>query len=184
MGISSKVKTKAVFLDRDGVINKAIIFERKPYPPATLQEIIILPGVLDGICALKDGGYKTFIVTNQPDVARGTIPFEVVDEINLYLKSHLGIDQVYCCFHDGKDNCDCRKPKPGMLLSAAEDWDVELSRSFMIGDRWRDIDTAKAAGVTSILIDYNYDEKRSKPDYECTDFTSAVQYILNSNKLN
>jgi D-glycero-D-manno-heptose 1,7-bisphosphate phosphatase len=125
--------------------------------------------------------FTLFILLLQGCILFAQSPFEVVDEINLYLKSQLGIDQVYCCFHDGKENCDCRKPKPGMLLSAAEEWGVELSRSFMIGDRWRDIDTAKAAGVTSILIDYNYDEKRSKPDFECTDFTSAVQYILNFN---
>jgi len=179
VGISSKIK--AVFLDRDGVINNAVVIEGKPYPPATLKEIIILPGVLDGISSLKANGFKTFIVTNQPDVARGTTPLHVVEEINLYLKLQLGIDQIYCCFHDDHENCECRKPKPGMFLSAAEDWDVELSSSFMIGDRWRDIDAAKASGVRSILIDYNYDEKRSKPDFECKDFLGAVQYILNFN---
>jgi len=178
MGIGSKIKAKAVFLDRDGVVNQAVVIDGKPYPPATLIETIILPGVKEGITDLKANGYKIFVVTNQPDVGRGTTSLDKVNEINFYLKSQLNIDAIYCCYHDGIENCDCRKPKPGMILKAAAEWKIDLETSYMIGDRWRDIDAAKAARVTSILIDYNYNEKISDPDFKCINFAGAVDYIL------
>ena len=170
---------KAVFLDRDGVVNKAIVKDRKPYPPADLSELEILPQVADGISMLKNMGYKIIVITNQPDVARGTMSKVRVDEINESLKGTLNIDEVICCFHDEKDNCQCRKPKPGMIFEAASKWDIDISKSFMIGDRWRDIEAGKNADVTSILIDYDYDEKKVEPDFLCADFKSAVEYILN-----
>jgi len=175
MGIN---QVKAVFLDRDGVINKAVVIDGKPYPPNSLRELVILPGVQEGIADLKSNGFKIFVVTNQPDVARGKTPIEKVVEINQYLKTTFNIDEVYCCYHDGFENCDCRKPKPGMLLKAANDWQIDLKSSYMIGDRWRDIDAAKAAGVKSILIDYHYDEKVSDSDFKCVNFADAVNYIL------
>jgi D-glycero-D-manno-heptose 1,7-bisphosphate phosphatase len=178
MGISGEVKNKAVFLDRDGVINKAVVIDGRPYPPANLEELEILIGVKEGISALKSNGFKIFVVTNQPDVARGKTSKETVETINRFLKNELNIDQIYCCFHDGKENCACRKPKPGMLLDAAKDWNLDLSCSFMIGDRWRDVEAGKLANITTILIEYGYDEKRIEPDFACADFSSAVNYIL------
>lgn len=176
MGISSKIK--AVFLDRDGVINKAVVIDNKPYPPTCIQEMEILPGVKDGILLLRKNGFLVFIVTNQPDVARGKTPIEKVQEINNFLEKELCIDEVYCCYHDGKEGCDCRKPKPGMILDTQKKWNIDLSRSFMIGDRWRDIEAGKSAGLTTILIDYLYDEKRVEPDFTCYNFKEAVSYIL------
>jgi D-glycero-D-manno-heptose 1,7-bisphosphate phosphatase len=182
MGINSKIGHKAVFLDRDGVVNKAIVIEGLPYPPKSIDELQILPGVRDGIAQLMQFNYKIFIVTNQPDVARGTALLDKVQEINYFLSKELFIEQVYCCFHDGIESCNCRKPKPGMILQAAEEWDLDLNNSFLIGDRWRDIEAAQNAGVTSILIDYNYNEKKVEPNHTCADFKSAVDFILNPKK--
>lgn len=176
--MSSEMMNNAIFLDRDGVINKAIVKDGKPYPPADLFELEILPYVCNGISLLKSKGYKIIVITNQPDVARGTILKEKVEGINQYLKNELNIDEFYCCFHDGKENCECRKPKPGMILQAAKKWNIDITKSYMIGDRWRDIEAANAANMTSILIDYNYNEKKSVPDFSCLDFKSAIEYIL------
>lgn len=171
---------KAVFLDRDGVINATCVRNGKPYPPNSLEEFKILPGVREGLQTLRIAGFKLFIITNQPDVARGKTPQEKVDNIHLFIKNELPIDEVRCCFHDDIDNCSCRKPKPGMILELSEKWQINLSNSYIIGDRWRDIEAGKRAGVISLLIDYNYDEKRIEPDYTCSDFSSAVNNILNS----
>jgi len=174
--------SKAIFLDRDGVVNKSVVKDGKPYPPASIKDLEIIDGVKEGIEKLKKNGFKIFIVTNQPDVARGnTLPGNV-QAINTFLERELSINGVYCCLHDDMDDCECRKPKPGMILEAAKTWNIDLSRSFMIGDRWRDIEAGKRAGVTSILIDYNYDEKKVAADFECSNFSEAVYFILNSNQ--
>ena len=178
MGIGSEVKNKAVFLDRDGVINKAVVIDGKPYPPASLDELKILSGVREGIALLKKNGFKILVVTNQPDVSRGKTLPETVETINRFLEKELKIDQVYCCYHDGNENCSCRKPKPGMLLGASKDWNIDLKVSYIIGDRWRDVEAGKAAGVKTLLIEYGYDEKRIEPDFTCTDFSTAVSHIL------
>ena len=172
---------KAIFLDRDGVVNKAIVREGKPYPPASINELEIAPYVLEGIKILKTKGFKIIIVTNQPDVSRGTKKREDIETIHLHLQQILQIDDIFCCFHDGKDDCKCRKPKPGMILNASAKWNIDRSRSFLIGDRWRDIEAASAAEVSSILIEYNYDEKKVTPDFSCYDFKNAVNYILKHN---
>jgi len=184
VGINSKIENKAVFLDRDGVINKAIVIDGKPYPPSTIKEVEILPGVQDGISLLKWNGYKIFVITNQPDVARGTASIQNVQSINSFLAEQLSIDKVYCCFHDENENCNCRKPKPGMINEAAEEWSINLGSSFLIGDRWRDIEAAQNANVVSILLDYDYNEKKVTPYFKCTDFKTAVNFILNFKKQN
>jgi D-glycero-D-manno-heptose 1,7-bisphosphate phosphatase len=178
MGIDNEIKQKAVFLDRDGVINKAIVVDGKPFPPSSIIDLEILDGVELGIEKLKIAGYKVFIVTNQPDVARGKTSETNILEINDYLKNKLRIDEVSCCFHDGTDECNCRKPKPGMILDLASRWNIDLAKSFLIGDRWRDILSAKNAGVKSILIDYNYDEQYEPPDFASVSFEQAINYIL------
>jgi len=179
MGVDYKIKQKAVFFDRDGVINKAAVVDGKPFPPANVDELEIIEGVEHGIEALKTARYKVFIVTNQPDVARGKTSKASILEINEYLKNKLRIDEISCCFHDEPDDCNCRKPKPGMILDLANRWNIDLSESFLIGDRWRDILSAKNAGVRSILIDYNYDEQYETPDFSSTSFEHAINYILN-----
>jgi D-glycero-D-manno-heptose 1,7-bisphosphate phosphatase len=156
--------SKAVFLDRDGVINRAIVRDGKPYPPANLEETLILPGVESALRALKAAGYLLIVVTNQPDVARGTTARETVEEINAFLGSHLPIDEFRTCYHDSGDGCGCRKPLPGSILTAARKYDVGLSASFMVGDRWRDIEAGQNAGCRTIFIDYGYDEKQPETE--------------------
>jgi D-glycero-D-manno-heptose 1,7-bisphosphate phosphatase len=148
----------AVFLDRDGVINRTQVRARSPYPPSSLEELEILPSVPHALSTLKAHGYALIVVTNQPDVARGTSTRELVDRIHGRLKSELDLDAILTCFHDDADECDCRKPKPGLLLRAADDVGIDLSSSFMVGDRWRDVEAGRRAGCRTFFIDYGYGE--------------------------
>jgi D-glycero-D-manno-heptose 1,7-bisphosphate phosphatase len=157
MGIREQMTRPAVFLDRDGVINRAIVREGVPRPPASLEYLEILPGVAEALGVLKANGYALVVVTNQPDVARGTSSREMVDRIHERLKSELDLDAILACFHDNADECGCRKPKPGMLLRAARAFDLDLSSSFMVGDRWQDVEAGRRAGCRTFFVDYHYD---------------------------
>lgn len=180
MGVSGKVKSQpALFLDRDGVVNKAVVRNGQPYPPASIDDLELVEGIQDLIAEVKNQGFKIFIFTNQPDVARGTARKEKIVEIHDYLSGKLGIDKIYCCLHDDDDNCDCRKPKPGMLFQAKAEWSLDFDRSFVIGDRWRDIAAARAANIKSILLDYHYNEKKEIPDYSCVTLREALLIIKN-----
>lgn len=171
---------RAVFLDRDGVINRALVLDNKPYPPTSLSEFEILPGVPEACAKLKAAGYLLIVATNQPDVGRGTMKQEVVEEIHRFMCCQLPIDRVEVCYHPGKGfECDCRKPKPGMLLRAANALGINLAQSWMVGDRWRDIDCGHAAGCRTILTEYNYDEAlRQAPDFRVRDLLEAANLIL------
>ena len=170
---------RAVFLDRDGVINEAVVVDGKPYPPAGLNQLKILPGVQDSLKKLKHIGFFTLVVTNQPDVARGKATRESVQKIHGHLAKELALDGFYTCWHDDKDGCDCRKPKPGLLRKAATDHEIELSQSFMVGDRWRDVEAGRAAGCRTIFLDYGYREKKPEnPDFTCGNLQQAVDWIL------
>jgi D-glycero-D-manno-heptose 1,7-bisphosphate phosphatase len=152
-------KVRAVFLDRDGVLNEAIVRDGKPYPPRTLDEFRIVAGAAEELGKLKAAGFLLIVVTNQPDVARGTVSRETVEAFDAALRSALPVDDIFTCFHDDGDGCDCRKPKPGLLLAAAEKYGIDRESSYMIGDRWRDVDAGVAAGCRAILIDYRYEER-------------------------
>jgi len=151
---------KAVFLDRDGVINKAIIKKRKPYPPADLSELVILPGVREAINSFLDANFMIVVVTNQPDVARGLSDKKTVELINSFIGNLLNIDLFKVCYHDSIDNCMCRKPKPGLIINASIEKEIDLSSSFMVGDRWRDIEAGYSAGCKTFFIDNDYNEKK------------------------
>jgi D-glycero-D-manno-heptose 1,7-bisphosphate phosphatase len=151
---------RAVFLDRDGVINRAMVRGGKPYPPSNLAAVEILPGVNDAMQSLHRAGWLLIVVTNQPDVARGTISLVEVESINLHLQSQLPIDDFRTCYHDSGDGCNCRKPLPGAILAAANSYDIALAASYMVGDRWRDIEAGERAGCKTIFIDYGYAEKQ------------------------
>ena len=171
---------RAVILDRDGVINRSVVRNGLPYPPATLAEFELLPGVPEACARLKAAGFLLIVATNQPDVGRGTTPQAAVDEIHAHLRAILPIDRVEVCFHPGKgaSECDCRKPKPGMLLRAARDLGLDLAQSWMVGDRWRDIDCGHAAGCRTIFIDYGYAEPlREKPDFSAGHLAAAADII-------
>jgi D-glycero-D-manno-heptose 1,7-bisphosphate phosphatase len=171
---------KAVFLDRDGVINRAKVREGKPYPPATLAELEILPGVHEALRRLRAAGYRLIVVTNQPDVARGTQTREAVEALHAQLLSvGLPIDAFYACYHDNSAGCDCRKPSPGMLVAASLEHRLDLKHCYLVGDRWRDIEAAQRAGVRAIFIDYGYDERRPQPPYMAVrSLAEAADFIL------
>lgn len=170
---------RAVFLDRDGVINRALVRDGRPYPPANLAEVEILSGVPDALAALHDAGFMLIVVTNQPDVARGTTLVVAVEEINNYLASCLPIDEFRTCYHDSSDGCDCRKPLPGAIMTAASQHEIDLGVSYMVGDRWRDIEAGQRAGCTTIFIDYGYDEKQPESvNYRVRSLEEASQFIL------
>jgi D-glycero-D-manno-heptose 1,7-bisphosphate phosphatase len=172
---------RAVFLDRDGVINRAIVREGKPYPPASLEEFEILPGVREALDQLKDAGFVLVVVSNQPDVARGTTARDAVEPINAELAERLPIDDFRMCYHDSGDGCECRKPRPGMLLAAARDHEIDLFSSFMVGDRWRDVEAGKRAGCRTLFIDYGYDERQPEVcDYRVKSLAEAAEIILSS----
>ncbi|MEW6682302.1 MAG: HAD family hydrolase [Nitrospirota bacterium] len=153
---------RAVFLDRDGVLNRAFVRNGKPYPPSSLAELEILPGVPEALALLRAEGFQLVVVTNQPDVARGTQTRETVELLHAALRARLPLDRVLVCYHDDADQCECRKPAPGLLLEAARDLGLSLASCFMVGDRWRDIEAGRRAGCTNVFVDHGYAEPRPK----------------------
>ena len=171
---------KAVFLDRDGVLNLFFLRNGTPCPPTILDELEIYPDAASALLRLKQAGFLLIVVTNQPDIARGTQTRQLVDQINAALSAALPIDEFIVCPHDGPDQCTCRKPKPGMVLDAANRHQIDLSSSFLIGDRWRDIDCGANAGVRTILIDRNYQERPPDhaPDFIALSLSAAADWIV------
>lgn len=170
---------KAVFLDRDGVLNAAVLRQGRPFPPAGIGEVEIIAGVAEACASMKQAGALLFCVTNQPDVARGTARREDVDAISAHLKRALALDDVATCFHDDGDNCDCRKPGPGMILDLAARHDVDPAASVMVGDRWRDVESGRRAGCRTVFIDYGYDEKQpANADLTCGSLAEAAPWIV------
>ncbi len=173
-------RRRAVFLDRDGVLNRAIMKDGKPNPPKNLGELQIPEDVPRALEDLKKAGFLLVGITNQPDVARGIQCKEVVETINATLIELLPLDEIFVCYHDDGDGCSCRKPLPGLLKQAADRYSIELSSSFMIGDRWKDIEAGQRAGCATILIGHSYEERESKqpPDYRVRFLSEAVSCIL------
>ena len=170
---------RAVFLDRDGVINDAVIRDGKPYPPARAEDVVVPLGVAAALQRLKAAGYLLVVVTNQPDVARATQSQAVVEAIHARLSSMLPIDEFRTCYHDDGDACACRKPKPGMILAAAREHGVDLASSVMVGDRWRDIEAGQRAGCATVFLDHGYTEQQPQnPDAVCRSLPEAVDWIL------
>jgi D-glycero-D-manno-heptose 1,7-bisphosphate phosphatase len=130
-----------------------------PTPPRSVTEFRLLPGVAEACADLKQAGFALVVVTNQPDIARGTQTWAEVDRIHTRLRRLVSVDEVCVCPHDDADACSCRKPQPGMLLAAAERLGLNLARSACVGDRWRDVEAARRAGVKAIYVDCNYDER-------------------------
>lgn len=165
-------------MDRDGVINAARVVNGKPYPPSSLQDFEILPGVKSALEKLKKIGFLTIIVTNQPDVATGKQSKKTVMQIHDLILKSLSIDDIKVCYCRPGPNCHCYKPSPEMLKESASDWNVDLTLSYMVGDRWRDIGAGKKAGCTTLLIDYQYEEKmRHQPDFVVSSLAEAADLI-------
>jgi len=180
-----KVGRRAVFLDRDGVINRPVVRDGRPYPPATVEDFELYEDVIAGCAQLDAAGYLLVVVTNQPDVARGTQTRAVVEAMQRKMLDALPqIARVEICWHAGADwgdACDCHKPEPGMVLRAAEAHGIDLAQSFLVGDRWRDVDCGHRAGCRTVLIDRNYSEAlRQRPNWTVTSFAQAVEVILHA----
>ena len=167
----------AVFLDRDGVLNAATVRDGKPYPPASPDEVAIAPDGRRALMRLARAGYRLVVVTNQPDVARGTQARAAVEAINATLAAALPIDEFRVCYHDDAAMCACRKPAPGLLLQAPAH---DLARSVIVGDRWRDIEAGRRAGLGgAVLIDRGYSERLpAEPDARVATLGEAVDWIL------
>lgn len=175
------MKRRAVFLDRDGVLNRALVRDGLPFSPQTASDFVILPGVDRAVSQLHHAGLHLVVVTNQPEIARGRLSAQVLAEMHAMITRGLNITDIRVCPHDDADGCACRKPKPGMLLDAARDANLDLHGSFMVGDRWRDIAAGQRAGTRTVLIDYGYDEPQAvAPDHRAASLLDAVQWILTS----
>jgi D-glycero-D-manno-heptose 1,7-bisphosphate phosphatase len=171
---------RAVFLDRDGVVIRAVIRDGRPYPPESVAQVELSPHAERTLAQLHLADFLLILITNQPDVARGRQNRETVEAINGYLRTCLPIDDCFVCYHDDQDDCDCRKPRAGLILRAAERYGIDLEKSFLIGDRWRDIDAGHAAGCRTILIDHQYRERgpANPPDARVSSLQDAVKWIL------
>ncbi len=180
MGIGEVSRPRAVFLDRDGVINEPVIRNGKPYPPATAEELRLTAGVPDALSRLHELGLLLLVVTNQPDVARGSQTREAVTQMHDSLRASLPIREFFVCFHDDSDHCSCRKPLPGLILEAAEKYGIDVEESYLVGDRWRDIDAGWSAGCKTILIDYGYHEHgpTHPPNKSVGNISQAVDWIM------
>ncbi len=170
---------KAIFLDRDGVLNQVILKNGKPYSPANLHELSIPEDVPHALAILKSQGYLLIGATNQPDVARGITTQDAVNSIHEKLMTVLPLDEIRVCYHDDQDHCLCRKPLPGMLLAAAEQHAIDLTKSIMIGDRWKDIEAGKKAGCQTIWMHAHYEERQpTSADFTAYSLQDAMQWII------
>jgi D-glycero-D-manno-heptose 1,7-bisphosphate phosphatase len=177
--LKSHLSRRAVFLDRDGVLNRAEVRKGKPYPPRHLGEFVLLPGVPEACALLKQRGFLLVVATNQPDVGRGTQTRETVEAMHDLLVQRAPIDRIEICYDAGDTPSFYRKPAPGMLLRVAADWGIDLRSSFMVGDRWRDIDCGHAAGCTTVFIDHGYDEPlQAQPSYRTSSLLDAARWII------
>lgn len=170
---------RAVFLDRDGVLNANLERSGRQIAPTSLAEFRILPGVAEAVERLRHEGFVIVVVTNQPDVAMGRTTRTAIEAMHAKLRVAVPIDDLKVCFHVDADQCSCRKPKPGMLYEAAQSWNIDLDTSYLVGDRWRDIEAGRTAGCVTILVDYGCEQDwRHKPDKVVGSLSEAVTYIL------
>jgi D-glycero-D-manno-heptose 1,7-bisphosphate phosphatase len=178
-----EVTRRAVFLDRDGVLNRVVVRDGRPYPPSAVEAFELHDDVICGCARLKAANFLLVVITNQPDVGRGKQSREKVEAMHLKMQSSLpSLDRIEICYHAGErygDPCDCRKPRPGLILRAAAELQIDLSASYVIGDRWRDVDCARAAGCRAIFIQRGYEESLSAlPDFTVRSFNDAVDALL------
>lgn len=170
---------RAVFLDRDGVINRSVIRDGRPYPPASVEDLELVPGARDALTRLRVARFHLIVVTNQPDIARGKVSRDIVEAIHARLAALLTLDDIRMCPHDDGDNCACRKPKPGMLVEAGREAGIDFGASFMVGDRWRDVEAGRRAGCRTIFVDCGYDEQPpADADFTVRSLVEAVDVIL------
>jgi D-glycero-D-manno-heptose 1,7-bisphosphate phosphatase len=169
-----------VFLDRDGVLNRAIVRAGRPHSPATLAELVVPDDVPESLARLCGAGFLLLGATNQPEVARGTQHRAVVEAMHAVLIARLPLAEIFVCYHDDADGCNCRKPRPGLLLQAAERYRINLRRSVKIGDRWKDIEAGRRAGCATVLLGTGWGEPTHgpAPDFIAESMAEATDWIL------
>jgi D-glycero-D-manno-heptose 1,7-bisphosphate phosphatase len=168
---------RAIFLDRDGVINRVIMKEGKPYSPRKLSDFRLTDGIRDVLIRLKEDGFLLLVVTNQPDISRGLIRWDELNVIHDLIRSELPVDDIIVCPHDNDDGCDCRKPKPGMIVDSARKWGIDIGGSFLIGDTWKDMGAGEKAGCTTILLDAPYNQDVNS-NHRIKNISEALKIIL------
>ena len=179
MGVGALGRVPAVFVDRDGVLNRSRVHDGKPYAPRRLEEFHLLPGVRAAVAALKEAGLLVIVVTNQPDIGNGLVEAETMAAMHARLAARVAVDDIRVCSHSQSAGCDCRKPRPGLLLAAAEAWSIDLARSYMVGDRAGDVIAGRAAGCYTVFVDRNYRETpRLAVDAKVRSFPEAARVIL------
>ncbi len=170
----------AVFLDRDGVLNRPLVRDGRPGTPTSVDELELYPDAPAACTRLRQLGYAVVVVSNQPEVARGTLQPDTLDAIHRELRRHIAVDGLYVCPHDDADRCGCRKPAPGLLTAARADLGLDLGVSVMVGDRWRDIEAGRRAGCRTVHIDRHYSERiPESPDFVAGGLAEAVRWIEN-----
>jgi len=170
----------AVFLDRDGVVCMPIIRNGKPYPPSSTKELKIIQGLEEAAHSFYKANLEVVIITNQPDIGNGHTTFAEVNKINEKIMNKTGIEHFYICPHIESDSCLCRKPKAGLLIKSAFELGISLQKSYLIGDRWKDIEAGQKVGCDTYFIDYSYSEKKPTPPYtKVTSVLEASRIILN-----
>lgn len=172
----------AVFLDRDGVLNDSVTGpDGVPHPPPDLSEFVLAEDAVEACLELRSLGLLLVVVTNQPDVARGAQRQEIVEAMHRRLRTLVDLDDIRVCYHDDADRCDCRKPKPGLITGAARDLGIDLASSYMIGDRWRDMEAGASAGCTTVLIDRDPGQSFTiEPTIRVDSLLAAAQWIRDS----
>jgi D-glycero-D-manno-heptose 1,7-bisphosphate phosphatase len=169
----------AVFLDRDGVLNRAAVRAGKPYAPRDLHAFRLLPGAAGAVRTLHERGFLVVVVTNQPDVGHRLVAPELLEAMHARLRRHMPVDAVEVCPHREDDRCGCRKPRPGLLVAAAQRLGIDLAHSFLVGDRWKDISAGRAVGCYTIFIDRGYREPRPRDaDAVASSLPAAVRRIM------
>jgi len=168
---------RAVFLDRDGVLNRSDVRGGRPYAPTTLDAFEVLPEAPKAVAKLRAAGFLAIVVTNQKDVGSGKTPHNVMEAMHARLCEAVTLDAIKVC--TCIDDCPCYKPNTGMLDEAVEEFGIDLAASYMVGDRWRDIDCGARAGCHTVFIDHGYTEKlNTKPDFVTADIAEAADLIL------
>lgn len=172
---------KAVFLDRDGVLNQTKLNLGKPVAPLLFDEFFLVDDASSAVSKLSEAGFQIVIVTNQPEISRGRLSWQVLEKMHGKIRADLNINHIYVCPHDDNDFCNCRKPKPGLLIQASQDLGIDLSTSYLVGDRWRDVEAGQRAGCKCIHIDKNYLEDKPKGHFfSVTSLLEAANSIISS----
>lgn len=169
--------TRAVFLDRDGVLNPPALRAGRWRAPNTIEAFQPYPFAAGAVASLRAGGLLCVVVTNQPDVAAGDLAPDVLEAMHARLAREVPVDAIYVCPHATGDGCACRKPRPGLLRRAADEWGIDLGASFLVGDRWRDVEAGRNAGCTTVLV-AGGEAGDAVPDHRVTDLTEAARLIL------